>query len=643
MGGKRALTVGRTPGNDLVLDDSRISRRHARIEVEGNGLRVVDLHSTNGTYLGDTRLLPGVAARWGAGQPLRLGEISIEWVAPAVARPPGPAPDVTVLDGAPESSYVEQISVSRAQFALDVEPGERVSTSFLARNAGARVDHLETTVEGVPGAWVLDRPPVVQLLPNDQRELTVTFAPPKSPSSVARSYPVAIRVQSQADPAQITEIRGTLRVLPYYDWDMDLEPRKKTGVSGSTFEVRLANRGNAELDVQLEASDPEAGCRYTFSPARAVVPPGSEQGVKLSVEPRVPLPTEATRTYSFTVKAHAQAAPVPVREAQGQWVQVAPQLEASLYPQQQTTAEEARFRVQITNQSLADLEVSLEASDETGACQFGCEPGQLTVPAAADKSAVLVVRSRQPLYGKEAVHHAFHVTVQPIGAPRFARQLRGELIQTPAQRSLWPPWLLTIAGWVLAWFLYLVWHPEVWFMWFGEPLEMLGVPWLLIDIGVWVARGLVLGLSGGLVTGLAIHWADRAFRWGRVLGIGLLWALVWAAGTAIPPLLGVPLEEMPPIFWAVKDGVVGLVGGLLTGPALRGQSAIGVALGWGLGWAVGSLAGSLMFVLGLAEEFFQPPWGGLSIVIGGLGALIGGGLMFGGMAWARRRARGAHT
>jgi hypothetical protein len=368
-----------------------------------------------------------------------------------------------------------------------------------------------------------------------------------------------------------------------------------------------------------------------------MAPPGIRQAIALSVEPRVPLPSEMTRTYLFTVTARAQAAPDPVREVQGQWVQVAPQLEASLHPTQQTAAEEGRFRIQVTNQSLADLEVSLEVSDQTGACRFACEPRRLTVPAAGDRSAALVVRSSQPLYGKEAVHHAFYVTVQPVGAPRFAQRLQGEWVQTPRRRSLWPPFLLMVAGWILGWFLYLVLHPEVWFMWLGGPLEMIGLPWLAIEAGVWAARGLVLGLLGGLVTGVAIHWADRTFGWGRVLWVGVLWALVWAAGTAIPPLIGVPLEEMPPLFWAVKDGIVGLVGGLLTGATLREPSAIGVALGWGLGWGLGGLAGSWMFMSGLAGDLFEPPWGQLSIMIGGLGALIGGGIMFAAMARARRK------
>jgi len=140
----------------------------------------------------------------------------------------------------------------------------------------------------------------------------------------------------------------------------------------------------------------------------------------------------------------------------------------------------------------------------------------------------------------------------------------------------------------LAWFLYLVLHPEVWFMWFGEPLEMMGVPWPLIEVGAHVARGLILGFLGGLVTGVAIRWADDAFARSRVMWVGILWALVWAAGTAIPAALQTfgLLPDMPPLFWVLRDGAVGLVGGFLTAASLRGVSSFGVAFGWGLGGAL---------------------------------------------------------
>jgi hypothetical protein len=44
-----ATSVGRAPDNDIVLDSSDVSRRHARIECTKHGIRVFDLDSTNGT------------------------------------------------------------------------------------------------------------------------------------------------------------------------------------------------------------------------------------------------------------------------------------------------------------------------------------------------------------------------------------------------------------------------------------------------------------------------------------------------------------------------------------------------------------------------------------------------------------------
>ncbi|MCA8975435.1 MAG: FHA domain-containing protein, partial [Planctomycetes bacterium] len=43
--------VGRGSGCDLVIDDSKASRRHARFVVEGGVVEIEDLNSSNGTLL----------------------------------------------------------------------------------------------------------------------------------------------------------------------------------------------------------------------------------------------------------------------------------------------------------------------------------------------------------------------------------------------------------------------------------------------------------------------------------------------------------------------------------------------------------------------------------------------------------------
>lgn len=50
------VIVGRGDAADLRIQETMISRRHARLWLDGNGAMVEDLGSTNGTYLNDRRL-----------------------------------------------------------------------------------------------------------------------------------------------------------------------------------------------------------------------------------------------------------------------------------------------------------------------------------------------------------------------------------------------------------------------------------------------------------------------------------------------------------------------------------------------------------------------------------------------------------
>jgi diguanylate cyclase (GGDEF)-like protein len=47
------VRIGRGDDNDVVLHSDSVSRRHARIEIRGESYHVLDLHSTNGTYVND--------------------------------------------------------------------------------------------------------------------------------------------------------------------------------------------------------------------------------------------------------------------------------------------------------------------------------------------------------------------------------------------------------------------------------------------------------------------------------------------------------------------------------------------------------------------------------------------------------------
>jgi DNA-binding NtrC family response regulator len=67
-------TLGKAKDNALVLGDETVSGYHVRVAVVAEGIRVTDLGSTNGTFVGDVRIVEGVVP---AGSTLKLGRTSV--------------------------------------------------------------------------------------------------------------------------------------------------------------------------------------------------------------------------------------------------------------------------------------------------------------------------------------------------------------------------------------------------------------------------------------------------------------------------------------------------------------------------------------------------------------------------------------
>jgi pSer/pThr/pTyr-binding forkhead associated (FHA) protein len=54
------ITIGRSPDNQMVLNDSQASSHHAEIHADSTGYVISDLGSTNGTFVNQQRLTPNV-------------------------------------------------------------------------------------------------------------------------------------------------------------------------------------------------------------------------------------------------------------------------------------------------------------------------------------------------------------------------------------------------------------------------------------------------------------------------------------------------------------------------------------------------------------------------------------------------------
>ncbi len=67
-------TVGRAPRADFILDVALVSRLHCRITAAADNLEVVDLSSTNGTFVNDQRV---EKAQLKTGDRLRIGRVEL--------------------------------------------------------------------------------------------------------------------------------------------------------------------------------------------------------------------------------------------------------------------------------------------------------------------------------------------------------------------------------------------------------------------------------------------------------------------------------------------------------------------------------------------------------------------------------------
>jgi pSer/pThr/pTyr-binding forkhead associated (FHA) protein len=67
-------TVGRATRADFVIDAALVSRLHCRLEADDERLNVVDLDSTNGTWVNGKRV---ERARLADGDRLRVGRIEL--------------------------------------------------------------------------------------------------------------------------------------------------------------------------------------------------------------------------------------------------------------------------------------------------------------------------------------------------------------------------------------------------------------------------------------------------------------------------------------------------------------------------------------------------------------------------------------
>jgi adenylate cyclase len=109
---KADVSIGRTEGNDLVLNHPSVSRKHAKLESRDNRWWIVDLKSTNGVKVNGNLITEAQVA---AGDKIHVGSVQLE----LRALPSVDFSDQSMFDN-PSGTVIRRISDFNSEFGLDI-------------------------------------------------------------------------------------------------------------------------------------------------------------------------------------------------------------------------------------------------------------------------------------------------------------------------------------------------------------------------------------------------------------------------------------------------------------------------------------------------------------------------------------------
>ena len=130
--------LGRDPAVEYPIDDPTVSRRHAELLQSGNGWRLRDLGSANGTEINGVRLIGDKALA--EGDVISLGRVTLQFTAQLAGtmRGPGPAVERTQPPGVRPEAAASMLARILENLRADHKDAEDQASSALL----ALVEHL---------------------------------------------------------------------------------------------------------------------------------------------------------------------------------------------------------------------------------------------------------------------------------------------------------------------------------------------------------------------------------------------------------------------------------------------------------------------------------------------------------------------
>jgi serine/threonine protein kinase len=268
---KWLITIGLQGDNDLVLKDSGIAAKHARLERTDTGWNVIDMGSLNGTFLEGSQLLPDMPEQWKPGQQVMLGDYSLEWKSGLAQKQVEKVEVVSVADAG-------RLYMSIQPTQLTTHPGLPAQAVLELENQTGRSMNILLGVVGIPPLWVAVEPGLVRLAPQQKVTIPFTIQPPHHHAALAG--PHQFKMEARAEGGSESAVAaGQLAVQPFSQVFAEMRPG--TLRHGKPGEVWLTNEGNSRSRFSASVADVNNDIVFELSPTEVDIVPGETQTMRL--------------------------------------------------------------------------------------------------------------------------------------------------------------------------------------------------------------------------------------------------------------------------------------------------------------------------------------------------------------------------
>lgn len=292
---KDVVAIGRSVGNDVVLDRHGISRYHVTLTPKDQQAVIEDLESVNGTYIDGIRLKANEPRILRGGEEIQIGDLRL------IYHPAQPL-DLT-LQTSTQIHEVDTFKVELEGPDIAVTPGIYGAATVRIKNTTAQAERFQIRVEGVPKEWArLDRTEA-EIAPDQEVQVGINFKPLRRPETQPGKYPITVTITPQSAPQNAVELSTTLQILQFSGYGAVMGTPVVEG--DQSFQMYVHNQGNGPLHLRFSGNSPDATLKFTLHPASVTLGPGQRQTISGTVLPRDRIWLGQPRTYRYTIISHS--------------------------------------------------------------------------------------------------------------------------------------------------------------------------------------------------------------------------------------------------------------------------------------------------------------------------------------------------